>query len=57
MTEDPHPEPKYTLTEEEIECVETALKSDEHCKKFPYEGDGFNQGVISFLRSHPHTRE
>jgi hypothetical protein len=46
---------QYIIDEELVEAVETALKSDEHCKKCPYEGGGFKQGVTSHLRSHPYN--
>jgi len=37
--------------------IETALESDEHCKKCPYEGGGFEQGALSLLRECPYQSE
>jgi hypothetical protein len=48
---------QYIITEEVAEIIETALESDEHCKKCPYEGGGFNQGALSLLRECPYQSE
>jgi hypothetical protein len=48
---------QYIITEEVAEIIETALESDEHCKKCPYEGWGFNQGALSLLRECPYQSE
>ena len=45
---------QYIITEEVAEIIETALESDEHCKKCPYEGWGFNQSALSLLRECPY---
>ena len=47
---------QYIITEEVAEIIETALESDEHCKKCPYEGGGFNQGALSLLRECPYQQ-
>ena len=48
---------EYIITEEEVELIEEALKSEPECKPCPYEAAGFKQGVASFLRSHPYQSE
>ena len=47
---------QYIITEEVAEIIETALESDEHCKKCPYEGGGFKQGALSLLRECPYQQ-
>jgi len=48
---------QYIITEEVAGIIETALESDEHCKKCPYEGGGFEQGALSLLRECPYQSE
>jgi len=48
---------QYIITEEVAEIIETALESDEHCKKCPYKGWGFNQSALSLLRECPYQSE
>jgi hypothetical protein len=48
---------QYIITEEVAGIIETALESDEHCKKCPYEGWGFNQSALSLLRECPFQSE
>jgi hypothetical protein len=48
------PPKEYTITEEEVEIIESHL-DNKHCQKCPYEGGGVKSGIKSFIRSRPHT--
>ena len=47
------PPKEYTITEEEVEIIESHL-DNKHCQKCPYEGGGVKSGIKSFIRSRPH---